>query len=329
MSKFYVRHQEVSKDVIALSGMKTDEIISPFIEAMFTDVEKSRNEKLNGDYGYLIKDLKNVKNAVIEITNANENINQIISKRNLPKIKLLNKILLDMIDSNNQIFEIVKYWNFLSNRYNQLSDEMLIIESNIDKIEKKILINHADNIRNDVVKNKMEYYKREILNIKGRLKSIEAEFSDRINTVCIRIEVFNDSALKLNKIYTDLISTHNKEMKATIYLNKDKIIDFESPSEYIFKNEMSESIAILGYIDSGDEDDKSFWMEVTKDLYRDSVISKDDYESIINKINKSSFQFGYIILQKLMNYGFDKIAYYKSIKDFFDNKDSYKIIDLD
>lgn len=329
MSKYYVRHQEVSKDVIALSGMKTDEIVSPFIEAMFTDVEKSRNEKLNGDYGYLIKDLKNVKNAVIEITNANENINQIISKRNLPKIKLLNKILLDMIDSNNQIFEIVKYWNFLSNRYNQLSDEMLIIESNIDKIEKKILINHADNIRNDVVKNKMEYYKREILNIKGRLKSIEAEFSDRINTVCIRIEVFNDSALKLNKIYTDLISTHNKEMKATIYLNKDKIIDFESPSEYIFKNEMSESIAILGYIDSGDEDDKSFWMEVTKDLYRDSVISKDDYESIINKINKSSFQFGYIILQKLMNYGFDKIAYYKSIKDFFDNKDSYKIIDLD
>ena len=81
MSKFYVRHQEVSKDVIALSGMKTDEIISPFIEAMFTDVEKSRNEKLNGDYGYLIKDLKNVKNAVIEITNANENINQIIFQK--------------------------------------------------------------------------------------------------------------------------------------------------------------------------------------------------------------------------------------------------------
>lgn len=329
MNKIYVRFQEVDEEIIALNGIKINNPETLFSSVMF-DVETKNiaSVKINDDYGYLLRDLTKIRTAVDEITDANDKINPIISSRNKAKIKSINKELKKLVDVNKKMLEIIRIWNFLSLKHNDLLDFLEVVKSNINKINKKMLFNDTDNISNFVIKNQLDYYTKEKSATLDMIKTNETSFTDKINIVRLNMEVFNNHLSNINEMYNSLVNTYNKELRSTIHKNKTALDDFEKPSDYILKSEINQQIAILGYIDSGNEDDKQFWLSVSDGLYSESIISKDDYNSLIDKINKSSFQFAHIILQKLMNYGFEKIAYYIDIKDFFKDKNSYKVVSI-
>ena len=162
MNKIYVRFQEVDEEIIALNGIKINNPETLFSSVMF-DVETKNiaSVKINDDYGYLLRDLTKIRTAVDEITDANDKINPIISSRNKAKIKSINKELKKLVDVNKKMLEIIRIWNFLSLKHNDLLDFLDVVKSNINKINKKMLFNDTDNISNFVIKNQLDYYTKE------------------------------------------------------------------------------------------------------------------------------------------------------------------------
>lgn len=234
-------------------------------------------------------------------------------------------------NQSKSINKIVEAWTINRNEYKEILEKHSILENDINKKEKEIIIKKmaGESIVTDI--EEINILKNSIIEINTKVDEQLLNFEKNIKNQFIKETKDFSEFLEVVRERNEDLRESADNLKELFFNHAKEILNIYQPDEYLDRNfsVSSKKIFNLGVLfndsDIGGKTETSNFRVLTNGLLTKRILNFDEVEMCLTALHKPRIERKNVLFKMLRIKGFDEVRYYETQDDYLRDKDKFSI----